>query len=459
MKKLHIALITSIIMLSACSQETQDKQGNDVKSEEKTHSISETKNVSEKQVEELAYNPEDFNRELSSTEKLMLERVGSSSGENYGKSAVEDKLDKLPKDLTGKEYLDNLLSLLKEDYSEEVKTLVNLDVSSADNLNKPNNDIEDPKQQKIHYSILLDASGSMAGKIDNQSKMDIAKQTITNFVNKLPSSSTYSIRVYGQEGSNSASDKELSCSTTKAIYNGNNNSQELKNVINQVQPIGWTPIALALKDVKQDIPSNTNKSFVYVVSDGIETCGGDPVSAAKDLKNQGIETVVNIIGFDIDNSGQELLKEVAQAGGGEFRNTQSKEDINAYWHQQYELLQSKWYNWEENGKDQVSNEKEDKKQLLFNTENQLDEKINLEYEHLQSAKVYLEDKLGSQNKAVVKLEELIMNRRTKFNEYKQTTIDELKAQVISNSNEASSNYKEIGEEQQQNMIEEKRKYN
>jgi len=39
------------------------------------------------------------------------------------------------------------------------------------------------------------------------------------------------------------------------------------------------------------------KNVVYVVSDGIETCGGDPVKAAEELHTSNIKAVVNISGL------------------------------------------------------------------------------------------------------------------------------------------------------------------
>lgn len=54
------------------------------------------------------------------------------------------------------------------------------------------------------------------------------------------------------------------------------------------------------------------------MSDGVETCDGDPVTAAQKLQSQNIKAKVNIIGFDVDNEGQEQLKQVANSGGGEY---------------------------------------------------------------------------------------------------------------------------------------------
>lgn len=54
------------------------------------------------------------------------------------------------------------------------------------------------------------------------------------------------------------------------------------------------------------------------ISDGIETCDGDPIKAVSKLRNHQIDATVNIIGFDVDDEGQQQLKEIAEAGGGEY---------------------------------------------------------------------------------------------------------------------------------------------
>lgn len=83
--------------------------------------------------------------------------------------------------------------------------------------------------------------------------------------------------------------------------------EKIKTVLEGIKPAEWTPIANALDSVKEDIDPETTDSVVYVVSDGIETCGGDPVKVAKELHQSEVKTVVNIIGFDVDNEGQKLL--------------------------------------------------------------------------------------------------------------------------------------------------------
>ena len=84
------------------------------------------------------------------------------------------------------------------------------------------------------------------------------------------------------------------------------------------------------------------ENIVYVVSDGIETCGGDPVKAAKDLHESDIQAVVNIIGFDVDNEGQRALKKVAEAGGGKYATVNTGEDLREHLEEEYRSLREAW---------------------------------------------------------------------------------------------------------------------
>ena len=96
------------------------------------------------------------------------------------------------------------------------------------------------------------------------------------------------------------------------------NKETFSESLQMVQPGGWTPIALALESIKDDAVLY-DRSVIYLVSDGIETCDGDPVKIVKELKDDGINVSVNIIGFDIDDEGQKLLKEISDEGNGNLQ--------------------------------------------------------------------------------------------------------------------------------------------
>jgi hypothetical protein len=67
-----------------------------------------------------------------------------------------------------------------------------------------------------------------------------------------------------------------------------------------------------------------------LVTDGIESCGGDPVQAARDLRDQGI--IVHVIGFGLGNAADEdtaSLQSIAHASGGHYVTAGSAEELKA----------------------------------------------------------------------------------------------------------------------------------
>ncbi|MDX1507964.1 MAG: VWA domain-containing protein, partial [Woeseiaceae bacterium] len=63
----------------------------------------------------------------------------------------------------------------------------------------------------------------------------------------------------------------------------------------------------------------SDERAVVLVTDGIESCGGDPVQAARELREQGI--VVHLIGFGLGSVADEdwmSLQAVANASGGRY---------------------------------------------------------------------------------------------------------------------------------------------
>jgi Ca-activated chloride channel family protein len=188
-------------------------------------------------------------------------------------------------------------------------------------------------QKKEHYNVevILDASGSMAGKIGNKSKMELAKEAILKFAESLPKEANLALRVYGHKGSNAETDKTTSCGSSEQVYGLQTfNQAKLKEALASFKPTGWTPIALSLEQAKQDFATygkENSKNIIYLVSDGVETCGGDPVKVAKELLESNIAPVVNVIGFDVDDNGKNALQEIAKAGNGKYVSVKNQKEL------------------------------------------------------------------------------------------------------------------------------------
>jgi Ca-activated chloride channel family protein len=119
------------------------------------------------------------------------------------------------------------------------------------------------------------------------------------------------------------------------------NKSEFLRVVNSFQPLGWTPIAGALKKAREmlsDYRSETSTNLVYIVSDGIETCGGDPARTARELNQSHIQAIVNIIGFDVNSQAQQQLRAVAEAGGGHYFEARNANEMHRVFNKELEAL-------------------------------------------------------------------------------------------------------------------------
>lgn len=339
--------------------------------------------------------PSDSNQSTPQTsltdEQILMIPPGRFAGSNYDEQKVQAVLDQLPSNLTADQYMEELLLLLAEDYRPYVSTFINFESEVTVNNQRPNEKVTLPTSKKLHISILLDASGSMKEQINGKSKMDSAKEAIQSFGDKLPKNAEISLRVYGHKGTGSQKDKQISCNSTEEIFHGQGEqTNQIKTVLQGVKPAGWTPIANALKSVKQDINPETTDSIVYVVSDGIETCGGNPVQIAKELNQSKVKTVVNIIGFEVDNEGQKMLRQVATSGGGEFTSIDNDETLKNYLDKTYDKLRGEWTRWKEKGAGEANIQKEQKQGTINRTQETMQGLANKEHSNLLAALKYLE---------------------------------------------------------------------
>jgi hypothetical protein len=162
--------------------------------------------------------------------------------------------------------------------------------------------------------IILDASGSMLAKLGTQRRIDIAKQTLTKLTTStIPAGTPFAFRVFGREVD--------SCQTDLDVPVGPLNpaavSQRIASLV--AKNGAKTPIGASLEKAADDLKSITGEKLIVLVTDGEETCGGDPAAAIAKLRKAGIGTRVSIVGFALDD--QQLagtFRRWSDAGGGAF---------------------------------------------------------------------------------------------------------------------------------------------
>ncbi|MFD1428287.1 vWA domain-containing protein [Kroppenstedtia sanguinis] len=324
--------------------------------------------------------------------------------------------------------------MLAEDFSSVINKLKKIDTSYNINSKKPGTEVDQPTLDQYNISILLDASGSMAGQVSGGRKMDVAKEAVETFVSTFPEDAYVSLVVYGHKGSNHQEDKQLSCSEIDEIYPlGTYEKAKFSDALKSVDATGWTPLADAIQKSGKTLKSSgdgKSKNLVYIVSDGLETCGGDPAKEAKALQKDGVSATVNIIGFDVDSTEQQALKEVAEAGGGTFTSANSKSDLESYFKREYEGLIGEWLRYGMNVEIDAITQSTQKLRELWKIRDQFVEMENREQSNIRKAVDFLENKEKDQGIGID-----TNNRYSEIHDYFWDIFSDLESKINNDSEE------------------------
>jgi Ca-activated chloride channel homolog len=114
--------------------------------------------------------------------------------------------------------------------------------------------------------LVLDASGSMRGKIDGKTKMDIAKEVVAKLVADWKPDDELGLVAYGHREKGSCTDIEV------LREPGALDAGDYMKAVNALNPKGKTPMTAAVRIAAEALQYTEKKATVILVSDGIETC-------------------------------------------------------------------------------------------------------------------------------------------------------------------------------------------
>ncbi|MGL4612277.1 MAG: vWA domain-containing protein [Trueperaceae bacterium] len=167
-------------------------------------------------------------------------------------------------------------------------------------------------QAQTYVQLVLDASGSMWNKLDDGTyRITAAKDVLGNFIKGLPGGDlNVGLRVYG---ANISAMDEGACDDIQLVVPMSGvDKPGLQTAVDATQATGATPIAKALELAAADFPTEATKKLIVLVTDGEESCGGDLAGVAEQLKAQGIEIELKVIGFALDEAAQQSFEGVAE---------------------------------------------------------------------------------------------------------------------------------------------------
>lgn len=171
--------------------------------------------------------------------------------------------------------------------------------------------------------LILDASGSMWGQIEGENKIVIARRILNDLIQGLPEDTRVGLIAYGHRRKSDCEDIET------VVLMDTIDKADMIQKINALNPTGMTPITKAVSQAFEILSSQEGAVTIVLVSDGIETCGGDPCQTVREAKIDGIDFVMHVVGFDVGEVDVSQLECTAQAGGGLFFNAKNADELAA----------------------------------------------------------------------------------------------------------------------------------
>ncbi len=199
---------------------------------------------------------------------------------------------------------------------------------------------------QVHHLLLVDASSSMREPWGSFSRFEQVLDVLDAHIDTLPSRVQVGVRVFGQEGTDAAADKERSCLSSRLVrpFAIASTSMVSRALVGS-GPMGWSPLADALVYAFDDFRrfgGEQHSNFVYLVVDGADNCGGDAVAAATRLVESDARVKLRVFAIDVNAQARRDLQAIADAAGSALTVVESPSQLRA------QLVEnSDWHAWRE----------------------------------------------------------------------------------------------------------------
>lgn len=175
------------------------------------------------------------------------------------------------------------------------------------------------------YVIILDVSASMKETSrDGNSKWQVARKAACDLINEIPAGLSIAIVVYGHN-LNKPCDVEVirALSPLAEAEKG-----QIVSRISSLEPAGKTPIGKSLQVAAAQVAGSHGIAKLILITDGIETCNGDPVAeAAAFVAASSKGRSIDVIGFDLADQESGPVSMIAKSGKGKYTEAKTGEEL------------------------------------------------------------------------------------------------------------------------------------
>lgn len=166
----------------------------------------------------------------------------------------------------------------------------------------------------------------MKESLGSETKLAAAKRVMTQLLPSLPKESAAGLMVFGHRSSE-CTDIELvepiQPLTPESVA-------RMQGTVARLDARGWTPIAESLRRSISAFGSQPGR--IILVTDGEESCKGDVCAAAQAVRDSGIQLVVDVVGFDLNDAEKAALKCITATTGGRYYDARNGETLGTAMH-------------------------------------------------------------------------------------------------------------------------------
>lgn len=176
--------------------------------------------------------------------------------------------------------------------------------------------------------LVLDSSGSMAGTDMSSLTPHVTKvrDALAAVVPEVAPRRNLGLLVYGPG-------KESRCENIDLkLPPAPNSAETILAEVNGVVPFGETPLTAAVRDAAEVLEFREKPSVIVLLTDGEETCGGDPCQLARQLNAQARKLTIHVVRFKVAGAHTWLVPEkrsqcMAEETGGLALTAETRDEL------------------------------------------------------------------------------------------------------------------------------------
>jgi Mg-chelatase subunit ChlD len=170
--------------------------------------------------------------------------------------------------------------------------------------------------------LVVDTSGSMRKRLGSRTRIELAREVLTQLVrDDLPADARVALRRFPPRSDPCGSDLLVPLSTL--------DPESMQATIDRLDAPSEarTPLAAAIAAAALDLADVEGRRLIVVVSDGKESCKGDPLAEVERLRAEGIDVTLNIVGLALDRASRRGIARLAETGGGAYFDARDGEAL------------------------------------------------------------------------------------------------------------------------------------